>query len=1115
VGDKIFSLNNSLTGNQHLPDNRVRNIIKTEKGEIWIGTYQGIVVLDKNSASLISNNGSNGLPQNSIYVLHKGKNDGIWVGTWAGGIAYYRNCNYRFNHIAKVPLEQKTKSVISAIVEDKNKNIWIGSEQAGINIYNAEKEQFEDINFFDQKNLIRIKSLTRIEIDKIIIGTFYQGLWVFDEQTHGLYKISNENLPDASIISTLTGVKNEIWLGTRGAKHSLFNYNLSEKKFQFFDIASTIDTTLNSLRVWNLLLDSSLKLWACTDEGLYFKNKNDSVFNKCFNNDSIYGLNNTMIYTIYEDKDEILWIGTKGKGLFQYNPANKTLFHVDNNPMLKGIDICGITEDKYDNVWVSSNNGIFYINPSQNTTTRYTSVDGLPGEQFTPNSILSSSRGEIFFGSSNGFCFINPEDIKINSIKPDLFLTNLLINNNPYSKAEKFEANSSIVEEIKTVKLQHHQNSLTFGVAANNFLKPEKNQFKYRMLNYQENWIETGPNKDITFTKIPPGNYTLEIIGSNNDNIWNEKPLRIEIEIEYPLWQKWYAVIFYFLFIFLISYLVIKETRIRLKLRKEILAERYKSEAQEHLYAEKMRFFTNVSHEIRTPLTLVISPLNNLLNKFKYDVKTSEQLLTIKRNSQRLLRLTNQILDFRLLEVNKLKAHYQKSDIVKISSDIVNCFEPMIKEKQINFIFSSNYKELYIDVDPDMIEKIIYNLVSNALKFSFEKGQVFLSIESKELNENNYNNFVSAGSKFIGPSVEIKVRDFGKGIPENLLPEVFERFTTMPGENHIGAGIGLHLCQEYTKLHKGNILVKSKEDKGSTFILNIPFAKNSTYEKKTILKQLVFENDSLSENFTPEEAKIKGNKKIVLLVEDNDDLRNYLKNYLSAYFKIITAKNGQQAIEIAKEVIPHIIITDILMPQSDGFELTQNLKSDPKTNQIPIIILTALSESKYQKESLLNGVDSYLTKPVDETVLLAQIENILNNRELVRKRISLENENVNLKEETERNGSLTERVEKIISKNLRNSNFEITDLLDELNVSRSTFHRKIKVMSNQSPSEFIRDIRLQHAVKMIKTGKYNIDEIGTYVGFNSTSYFIRSFKKKYGKTPKEYYSGFKQTSNIS
>lgn len=453
----------------------------------------------------------------------------------------------------------------------------------------------------------------------------------------------------------------------------------------------------------------------------------------------------------------------------------------------------------------------------------------------------------------------------------------------------------------------------------------------------------------------------------------------------------------------------------------------------------------------------------------------------------------------------------QNTDIIKICNEVYNCFEYTASEKQISFLFFSNYKSLFVPIDPDMVEKIIYNLISNAIKFSHEKGQVFLSVESKEITKSDYNNYIFAGNEFYGKTIEIKVRDFGRGIKPQLLNSVLDPFAMAAQDKEISSGIGLHMCREYAMLNGGNILVTSSEGKGSTFILNIPFNKDCEYlETDTVVQYLLHDGNGMSEADLPIH---EGLKRVVVLAEENNELRTYLKDSLNKYYQVLTAKNGRQAYDIACEVIPDIIITDILMPVMDGIELIKKMKQNTGTSGIPIIVLTALHDSKYHKDSLLSGVDSYLTKPVDESLLLAQIENLLFKKETSRKQLKDKNEE--LKAESKAEKSLIDLAEKLVENNLKNSDFYIASLLDELHVSRSTFHRKIKQATNQSPSEFIRDIRLKNAVKLMRSGKYNIDEIGTFVGFNSTSYFIRSFKKKYGKTPKDFYKKVIMQKNLA
>lgn len=1102
VGDYIYCLNESEEGLYNLPHNSVRDIIKTDDGEIWIGTYKGIVVLKDNKNTTITNNLYNGLPHESIYEFHKGKNGGVWIGTWAGGIAYYHEKMYHFNNIKRLPNEKKTKSLVSSFEEDDKGIIWVGSEQGGVNLYNLNKSSFEtNVNDEIKKLPRNIKSLVNIGNKKIFVGTIYKGIWSYDLKQHKTEKFLNNTVLDDCNIYSMVGNEEELWIAPRGARKSLICFNFDTQKLEsyIFEGEYPFDPIL---RVWSLLFDSSYRLWVATEQGLFYQNKNDTTFQKCIFNDSLYKLDRTMIYDIYEDTDEKIWLGTKGKGVFMLNPANNNIKIINTNKHIVNADVYSITGDEKSYIWFSTDRGIFQYDKNNDEIAMYTSVEGLPGDQFIPNSIFRSTSNHLFFGSSNGFCFIKPSSIEHNDIEPNVFFTKLLINNTPYKASADFKSNSKIIEELEDIELNYDKNSLTFGVAANNFIKSHKNRFKYRLINYDSDWIYAGNNTTIAYTKIPPGNYTLEVLGSNNDNEWSESPLTLDIIINYPIWLKWYAFLFYIVLVQLIAYFVIKETILRFKLKKQIVVERYKGEVQEQLLEDKTKFFTNISHEIRTPLTLIISPVENLLNKFRYDDNTTRQLLVVKRNSSRLLRLTNQILDYRLVEVNKLELNVKQVDVVNICKEVIECFDIQIKEKQINLIFSSAYKELYLHADSDKIEKIVYNLLSNAIKFSHDKGQVFLSVECADNVEDSIGDFICVGDQFNGSRLQIKVSDYGRGIKKEFMNNIFERFSMDAEKNITGIGVGLHLCKEYASLHKGNIVCESVEGKGTTFTLNIPLNESvEGIQKNQIIKQFIPENQSLEH---VKQIDVSGGAAVVLLAEDNDELRLYLKDYLQVYYKVIIAKNGQQAYEITKEVIPDIIITDILMPLINGIEFAKKLQQNNILRHIPIIVLTALSEKKYQKESFHSGIESFLTKPVDETILFAQIESILNKRRMIKSYYL--NNNIDSKGiSTTMNLSFLEKAERIVEENIHRSDFDLQMLIEMLNMSRSSFLRKIKKEANQSPSEFIRDIRLKCAVNMMKNGNCNIDEIGSYVGFNSTSYFIRSFKNKYGRTPKDYY----------
>ncbi|MGQ1783594.1 hybrid sensor histidine kinase/response regulator transcription factor [Saccharicrinis sp. GN24d3] len=1116
-GKKLYEINKSVSSKYHLPDNRVRDIIKTNNGEIWIGTYKGIMVIDDDENEIITSNKNTGLPFNSIYDFQLGINGGVWVGTWAGGLAYYKDVNYRFRHIRKVPNEKtESQSIISSFTEDTDGNILIGSEQSGINLFSNHHSEFNSNSpLFENEKLSAIKSFAKGDGKDIFIGTIFQGIWHYNSKLKKIKKLNRNISLDSSVISSIAYNKNgELWIASRSSYIGLSKYDFQQKQFIHHVKHTNPANSEGQLLINKLLFDSKNRLWLCTENGLLYKNENEDSLKRYFSKDSVDFFNNMWLYTILQDRKGDFWVGTRGNGVYKLSLTSGELIPIGKDNTLSQSDVYGIVQDNRKNIWLSTNHGIFSCDYNTNKLKQFNLRDGISGNLFNPNAIYSSQNGTVFFGSSNGFCFIDPNHIKTNSIAPDVFLSKLLINNKPINEKSKIETNSMPIGQVKNITLNYNQNSLTLGVVANNFIKPQKNKFRYRLINYQNEWVEIKHNKDITFTKIPSGEYTLEILGSNNDNLWSHTPLTIQIKILAPIWRRWYAVLLYLIVTLFLSIIVWRELNLKIKLRKEILTEKYKSEANKVVFDEKLRFFTNISHEIRTPLTLVISPLNSLLNIFQYDEKTTKHLLIIKRNSSRLLRLTNQILDFRLLEVGKLKANFKKTDIVSVCNDVLMCFEHQATEKQIELIFNSAYKSMWVTVDMDMIEKIIYNLVANALKFSNEKSQIFLSLENKDLTEESYNNYIFTGKRIIGKSIEIKVRDFGKGIKKEILPTIMDRFFVDPNEKGSGTGIGLHLCQEYAKLNNGNLLISSEEDKGSTFILNMPYQKNSEFIRESIVSQFSNFNNTNDHAITEDISSNKSSRKsVILLAEDNDELRSYLKDFLAEYYKVLTAKNGQQAFEIANEIVPDLLISDILMPVLSGNELVQKIKDNKKTSAIPIVILTALSESKYQKESLMKGVDSYLTKPVDETLLLAQIENILTKVDKVSRENELMKQQHNYSSTAE--PSLIKKLETIVETNLRNSNFKFENVLKELHISKSTLHRKIKAYSNQSPTEFVRDIRLTHAVKLMKSQKYNIDEIGTLVGFNSTSYFIRSFKKKYGTTPKEYRFKIKEAKNIN
>ncbi len=1076
-----------FSGDNHIPDNQIRKIVQRKNRDIWVGTFGGIAVISSMGNHFIKPDLYNGLPHTGIFELYADRNDGVWVGTWAGGLTYYHDSYYKFQHIRKThnntPLSM---DVISSFAEDPDGKILVGSENNGISTFDPVSLTYvEDKQGISKWPISRIKSIDTDQNNRHWFGTLYEGLW----------KLENNKMSRVGditgIFSSMLGLKDEIWIGDR--EDGLIFYDNTKNSFTRYLTEDKNIGSISSNHLWDIFKDSNGNLWICSDFGLSVKRKNEDLFFRYYYNENSSSLNRNMTYTIVEDRNGKLWIGTDGGGIDIYDPESDSFSRFSLNESIKTADVYCILRDKHDNMWFSSNQGIYVYYHQRNELKRFTRQDGLLGNQYHPNSGFISSSGKVYFGGGNGFNIIDPDAVKQNDITPDPYLSKLLINNIPFEDQEPRYVNSKFIAAVEKLELNYDQNSITVGFVANSAIKAINNRFRFRIQNYQDEWAEIKHGAEASFTKIPPGDYVLEVMASNSDNMWNQSSRKIQIKIHPPFWQAWYAYLFYLTLIVVLLYLIIRVQRFRVR-----------SKAEAELFSEKVTFFTNVSHEFRTPLTLILSPLNGLLRKVSHDQDMSDQISTVKRNATRLLRLTNQLLDFRMIELNKSKLKLDKNDLVLLCKNVYDCFEFQVAEKEINIIFNSSYKTLVLPVDEEKIDMVLYNLISNALKFSPEKAQIILSLEQRTLDQNSYANVFYTGNQFLGKALEIKVRDNGKGIKPETIPQIFERFFVDHSEGETGTGIGLHICQEYVHMHNGNMMVTSEPGYGSSFIINIPIEEDTDYEKESVLIQSHFDPLPVSESGNTTIMDVASSN-IVLYAEDNDELRIYVKKLLASKYKVLTAKNGQQAFEIASEVIPDLLITDVLMPGMDGMELSGKIKSTPETREIPVIMLTALSEDHHKIESMRKGVHTFITKPVDELFLLAKIENIFREREALKKKFG--EMKADIKQSPGTNLSFIKKAEEIVETNLRNPAFEISEFAAQLSISKSSLQRKIKASTNLNPSEFIRDFRLRKAVELIKQGDLNIDEIAILVGFNSTSYFIRTFKTKYGKTPKAYMSG--------
>jgi len=1112
-GNLIAHYGSNPEDENKIHNNQIRNIYKDESGRIWISTYKGISIINGKEIKNILPREASGLPYNSIFKIFRDSKNGIWIGTYSGGLAYQSNYDNHFIHSRKDNSDNFINDeFVSSFAEKKDGTIIIGTEFGNLNRLEREANKMIKIPYTTEngKKIENIKSLLwDQDTETLWIGTYLNGFWFQrkgESTLRQLNKFDNARLSVYAIEKSDSG----LWIGTFGS--GLFHYNTHSGHLKRYISDRNDSSSISGNRIRALCVARDKSLYIGADIGLSKLNpKTGQIQRFNYLKNSGFTISSDEVYTIHEDEKGFIWVGTSGGGLNKYDPRTEKFISYQIKDGLVGNDVYAIQEDKKGILWVSTENGISSLDPVTENKRNFFRQDELEGNQFNPGAAFMTSSGEILFGDTKGFTLFVPEQMKVNPIQPRVVLTSLAINNIPVDRHTKSTPLKRALQTEKILKLAYDQNSLTFNYVANNFLLPNKNRFKYRLVNYDKNWIDAGTQNFATFTKIPPGEYLFEVIACNNDNIWNENPTQLKIIISPPVWLAWYAYLFYGMVILTISYFIRKDIRERQKFKKELMLERLLHESEAQVQEMKLRFFTNVSHEFRTPLTLIASPAKLLLEKFKLEPIVREHLLTMQRNSIRLLRLINQLIDIRKIELGKSVFQPQKTELITLCRDVISCFEMEARDKNIHLSFRPETKKLNLFLDPEKVDKIFFNILSNAMKFTEENGTITVSVFSTHSAENTVEDVV-VGETINGNMVCVEFIDSGHGIDSKEINSIFERFAQ--GKNHqsSGTGIGLHMAYEYVRMHKGNIRVKSKIGEGSSFTISFPLTEDfDLVHDWAIITDSGNPAQSEKESNSWSEPHIEKEKTVtILIIEDNYELRNYLKNLLNQGYRVVTASNGKQGLETALTILPDLVITDIMMPQMDGFEVCRQLKNDIQSSHIPVIILTALNESEKQIGGLMTGADAYITKPFDENILLAQIENLILTRVKLREVFSVsDTEWAHGMEVLYSDKILIEKATSIVEQHLNDKAFVVDHLATHLGISTSSLYRKLKVLTNQSPTEFVRYIRLKKAIKLMNDGNSNVDEIGFAVGFNSHSYFTSSFKKQFGKTPSEYLNELK------
>jgi signal transduction histidine kinase/ligand-binding sensor domain-containing protein/DNA-binding response OmpR family regulator len=1093
--------------------NRILSIIQDKNSNLWLGCSGGLVIYNPARNNFIYHfhnpKDPRSLSMNSIIYLYSDRSGKIWIGTAGKGINLFDQNRKDFSLyeglIDKEPF--KTNFSISAILSDSKNQLWISSQHKLFKLNRTTGEYIRVNLLYGPEG-----EITSIKEDK------KQNIWV--SSSGGIYRISgsgeisyfnhNPSRPNSlknDFVRLLFTDNNENLFALNSGYLSKFNaetnsfthykLNLPEDKNREVIIKSIVQTRDGSL-------------WLGSSNGLvkYNLDSNEKVvYTHQPGNDK--NISNNDILTICEDPvqpKKYLWAGTQGGGLSRLNLEDDTFTNFTVSNGLPNNVIYGILPSG-NQLWLSTNNGLCRVTIDKYgipSFRNYDVSDGLQGNEFNTGAYFKSHTDELFFGGLNGVNAFFPSRIRDNVYIPPVAITELRFLKNIDSEGKDFKTQINMIKNDSQIKIPYSQNSFTIQFAALDYTAPEKNRYIYKLKPAQEEWISLGTRRSVTFSELGPGEYTLTVRGSNNDGIWNEEGASLNLIITPPLWRTWWAYSIYFIVFLSVLFVLRKYEMNRLRLKNRLKQEYFETQKLKELDEMKSGFFANISHEFRTPLTLIIGPGEQLENEETNPAK-KEMLAIIRKNAARLLRLINQILDLSRLEKGKLKLNCAEGNIVDFLQGIIMSFSLAAERRkiQVKYIPGSNYIPLYFD--KDVIEKIFYNLLSNAFKFTPASGIIEVAIDGS-VTENNI--------KYC----RVSVKDSGIGISEDDLKKVFTKFyqvSQSSGYTDQGSGIGLALVKELVEFHYGKIKVESKLNEGTTFDVLLPLGKDhlkaedldrgipavTNYPVVVPDVESSTEKQIIPDNTSPEKDD---DSLIVLIVEDNNDIRKYISDYLKDNYKIVEAADGRKGFDKAAESVPDLIISDIMMPEMNGYDLCKRLKTDERTSHIPVILLTAKAGEEDKMEGLETGADDYLTKPFNSRELSIRVKNLIELRQKLRKKFS---GSLVIKPKEVAANSIDklfiEKALKVVEHNIKNENFTVLDFGKEMNLSHSQLHRKLKALLNQSANQFIRSVKMQRALQLLKSKAGTIAEIGYQVGYNDPGYFTKTFSNHFGYLPSE------------
>jgi len=1110
-----FVLNTS--NRKSLSSNWINDIVEVDNNTIWFATKNGLCVYkkDRNEFTKYGHNPlqSYSLSDDDVKCFLKDRHNDIWIGTNGGGVNFFQKTNTNFTNIREVvkPNFGLNTAFVNAVAKENDGSIWVGTNGGGLNYldFKNNRNASYQIEGHDVDKSVNMITALVNQNEYLYCGTF-NGLFKFNKisKTFQFISLSRKDSKERERpITSLVMDNQDLWVGTNG---NGLKKVMPDGTVEIY----MADGSSNSLSD-NFITDIANRkdgLWIATQYGLNYFDKKLKQVTRVFKAGPKSGLSNNSLTVMFTDSKNRFWVGAESGGVNIFDEKKGRFFEINRAMGFTDETIKSISEDSEGNIWISDNNLLYKIktksvrpvlNIRDFQITSFSSKDGLKVKQFSTNSSLKLNAKELVFGCSNGLIVFNPSKLIKTEDKSPIILTKLIVNNEEIRPGNKEVSLEKRISETSEITLKHDQGYIGLEFSAMNFISPEKNEYAYKLESSfnKDEWHVIGSQHYINLTNLNSGTYTLKIKTSNGGGEWNPTIKTLKIIMLPPWWKTWWAYLFYIALLAGASVLLFRFFRNRELLKQAYYLEQVEKERQEELYKMKLDFFTNVSHEIRTPLTLISGPVEELLSNAEKGSNLEHKLKTIKSNSDRLLKLVNELMDFRKAEKGSMKIYCEQQDIVSFCFDIYESFRGIAVEKKIDYKFVLNINTALIYFDKNQMEKVIYNLLSNAFKFTSKGGKITLAVEQKD------------DSDFI----EIKVKDNGIGIPDNRKKKIFKNFFQLDdrGTANLGSGIGLALSKSIVELHHGEIKVQTEEDPNFNTIFTIKLKKGKEHFKKS---QIVENSISLNENanpisdvkteidiYEPEYLEDESDKKTILVIDDNEEVLSFVFDVLHAEYRVLKFTDALKALEFMDSEIPDLIVSDVMMPEMDGFELCKILKTSLNTNHIPVVLLTAKSSTLNRIEGLSTGADSYISKPFSIEELKLTIANLLSAKEIMRQKYgdrfiaAVEEENINTPE-----GIFLKKLTQIIEDNLDNADFDVNDLVSEIGMSRTVLYKKVQTLTNHSVAGFIKNMRLKKAANLLANTSYSVGEVTYMVGFNDRKHFSKEFKKFYNLSPSEY-----------